>query len=419
MESLKNLNSLLFSTNNENLCRFIETATNNIRFIGVGISQNMAKQLVQKKHLIEYLLVDNNEFIYKSGYGDINAIELLKENGVNLLVTKNIRVNILNVDNKVVIYTPTPLVIEEEPNINTPSGLVMDLYAVKDIFDSINIVSDKNYENSHSVQEAKVIAKKLPIEEIRKVSTVIDKNPLKFDLERCLNIYKNKIQFIEIELKGFNLKQHKVNIPKELLQFTKRNAVLQEQLSATYTLFNDKNSKLLKKTEEITKMVDKLRKENTISLKRYGVIFPLSRKHDIQGEVRKIKAKVDVLKKDVEVELEDAFEKSKKNIIKLLYPLVKSNPPEKLTKFADKGYKFSREEIEEYIKDKLEKSFKSPKDFTEGMELNVDFKDVTYEMIKSEDFIAAIKSTELKYIFKNEPIITEEIVLPVKNNILE
>jgi hypothetical protein len=68
--------------------------------------------------------VDFNEAVFRMGYGSLQAIERLKNNGIEVVNSPGLRAAVLVVDNTGWVFTPTALYLEQEPQSEeTPNAI--------------------------------------------------------------------------------------------------------------------------------------------------------------------------------------------------------------------------------------------------------------------------------------------------------
>lgn len=241
----------------EYLISKINTAKTRVAFIGTGFNSNVADAVVKKRNLVENIIFDNNSDVYRIGYGYAESLKILRDAGIQMQETHNIRINVLVADDEALIYSPTPLIVENPVKESFPNGIIIDYDAVAGLFNVVEIANkqfakEKGLTDSQSDTQ-KLVVTTLTDTSISQTLQIIKENPPKLDLHRKLNVYNARIKFIEIQLSGFNIKQHKVKIPSDLLLVAKDDENVQKQLSATYNLFNtfDKESNLVKRTKKI------------------------------------------------------------------------------------------------------------------------------------------------------------------------
>ena len=346
--------------------------------------------------------------------------------GIPLKETCNIRINVLALDDKALVYSPTPLVIEEGVNNGFPNAIIVDYHAVKSLFklDDVDKKTFKNQEASiieEPTQEGsstKLLVKDLTPQDVEETVKVVAKNPPKIDLNRQLHTYTSKIKFIEIQLTGFNFKQHKVKIPNELLMLSNSSESVKSQLSATYNMFNSigEESVFVRKVTEIQDKVKGLRKDYIVNLPKYGSMCLVSKVSEIEEEANKIRQQIESMKANFNSKVDKEIEKSKKLLIDALVPIVKRNPPKELKNSLVDAKKISVETAKSYVKDQLDNAFVSGDQYLEDMQLEIRYKDLTLDTLEREDFIDIIMNSKWKYNFINEGIVKYEDGLAERKN---
>ena len=420
------MNNGYVSATKDNIISFIRQCRNRIAFVGTGFNTDIAKELVLKKDIVESIVIDNGRDTYNIGYGTVESLDILKNAGIPLKETCNIRINVFALDDKALVYSPTPLVIEEGVNNGFPNAIMVDYHAVKSLFklDDVDKKTFKNQEASiieEPTQEGsstKLLVKDLTPQDVEETVKVVAKNPPKIDLNRQLHTYTSKIKFIEIQLTGFNFKQHKVKIPNELLMLSNSSESVKSQLSATYNMFNSigEESVFVRKISEIQDRVKGLRRDYIVNLPKYGSMCLVSKVSEIVEEANKIRQQIESMKANFNSKVDKEIEKSKKLLIDALVPIVKRNPPKELKNSLVDAKKISVETAKSYVKDQLDKAFVSGDQYLEDMELEIRYKDLTLDTLEREDFIDIIMNSKWKYNFINEGIVKYEDGLAERKN---
>ena len=420
------MNNGYVSATKDNIISLIRQCRNRIAFVGTGFNTDIAKELVLKKDIVESIVIDNGRDTYNIGYGTVESLDILKNAGIPLKETCNIRINVLALDDKALVYSPTPLVIEEGVNNGFPNAIIVDYHAVKSLFklDDVDKKTFKNQEASiieEPTQEGsstKLLVKDLTPQDVEETVKVVAKNPPKIDLNRQLHTYTSKIKFIEIQLTGFNFKQHKVKIPNELLMLSNSSESVKSQLSATYNMFNSigEESVFVRKISEIQDKVKGIRRDYIVNLPKYGSMCLVSKVSEIEEEANKIRQQIESMKANFNSKVDKEIEKSKKLLIDALVPIVKRNPPKELKNSLVDAKKISVETAKSYVKDQLDKAFISSDQYLEDMQLEIRYKDLTLDTLEREDFIDIIMNSKWKYNFINEGIVKYEDGLAQRKN---
>jgi hypothetical protein len=417
------------SASEATLIKWIEGARENITFLGAGLSLKLAQALVRQKHLLAGgIILDNDQQVYQSGYGDVAAVRLLQANKVHLGQGRNLRLNILVCDHKALIYSPTPVVLEDAPTRQAPraSGLVIDAPAVLNLLASLVPLEAKDFKQAPALEEllpdqaggeykpetglnqagARRPVTRLPVcdltePEIGRAEQAVAQHPPRLDLSKVLRVYKGKLQFVEVSLTGCNLERHRVSIPQDLLKLSKR--AKDNRLQASYELFPP-TCKTLQRARRLQEELDALRKFYTIPLKGYGVVLLLKDRQEFDEQFHKLEVQVEEVKASLKLEIEQIVEETVTRICRLLYANVKRYPPDNLALFLRKD-EGDREKLGEYILGKLRQAVGNPQSYVTDMELRCIYKDVTLEMLEKDEFKKAVNETRLRKVFDNEDLV--------------
>lgn len=398
----------------EYLISKINTAKTRVAFIGTGFNSNVADAVVKKRNLVENIIFDNNSDVYRIGYGYAESLKILRDAGIQMQETHNIRINVLVADDEALIYSPTPLIVENPVKESFPNGIIIDYDAVAGLFNVVEIANkqfakEKGLTDSQSDTQ-KLVVTTLTDTSISQTLQIIKENPPKLDLHRKLNVYNARIKFIEIQLSGFNIKQHKVKIPSDLLLVAKDDENVQKQLSATYNLFNtfDKESNLVKRTKNIQDSVKRLREKYTLNLTGYGAMCLVSKIPEIEREIQEIQNEIELTKKDLARKINLEIDNSKKALSKALVPVVQNNPPQALRDNLFDSKKITVKTARSFVDDQLDKAFITGNSYLADMKLEVRYKDLTLNTLENPEVASKIMNSKWRYIFMDDGILTYE-----------
>jgi len=398
----------------EYLISKINTAKTRVAFIGTGFNSNVADAVVKKRNMVENIIFDNNSDVYRIGYGYAESLKILRDAGIQMQETHNIRINVLVADDEALIYSPTPLIVENPVKESFPNGIIIDYDAVAGLFNVVEIANkqfakEKGLTDSQSDTQ-KLVVTTLTDTSISQTLQIIKENPPKLDLHRKLNVYNARIKFIEIQLSGFNIKQHKVKIPSDLLLVAKDDENVQKQLSATYNLFNtfDKESNLVKRTKKIQDSVKRLREKYTLNLTGYGAMCFVSKIPEIEREIQEIQNEIELTKKDLARKINLEIDNSKKALSKALVPVVQNNPPQALRDNLFDSKKITVKVARSFVDNQLDKAFITGNSYLADMKLEVRYKDLTLNTLENPEVASKIMNSKWRYIFMDDGILTYE-----------
>jgi len=153
-------------------------------------------------------------------------------------------------------------------------------------------------------------------------------------------------------------------------------------LKTTFDLI-EKNSTLSSKP--LADKVARLRKDFTPSLgKKFGCAIMKSAKPRFEKRLEALRVELVTHQAMVAAELQAQLDKSRKAIVDHYAPLAKANPP-------DAAVGLFGGDVEAWLDDELRKAFPLAEGLIMKMALELDYKDVTFETLKENDFLTAVR----------------------------
>ncbi len=387
---------LIFTTISDKIiCNSIQRATKVIIYVAPGLSIKIADEIIRftgknKKARTE-IIIDPNPDIFRLGYGEIRAVENLTGKGITIRKSNNLRIGILVVDQQGYIFSPIPLLIEAEPTLGFNNALKITAEQAEKIVEAVYplerpITGQLKIATKEMIPEIGLnLMEKADVKSaIRNLELV---PPQKFDLARVVRVYNSYIQFVELSLKGCNLKRHTISIPPQLMGISSKSEI-QERIRTTYRLINE-NSKISSK--KIEDKIGSIRKVYIQSLgSKYGNVILKNKKEEFVKEMDKARNELVKFKRNAVEKLQVEFDKSKKELVQIFIPSVRDNPPDDL-RGTISTKKPTKEVAEQYLEDILGNALPSAKSFVSEMEIQCYFKDVTYEMLNEKEFLLTLK----------------------------
>jgi len=384
--------SVFLNVNPRYLADMIHSAHSRVLYASPGLNEVIASALINisKKIGIDNVtvLLDVSESVLRYGYGNIDGIMLLKENGIYIKESAGLRIGALICDDEGFIFTPTPLLIEAgKTDLTQPNAIKAAPKQVEDIIYAV--IPPKVLQNKNEQKSVPEIGKKrITVEQIEKVKNSINENPpQKFDVARRVQVFSTSIEFVEMKLKGCEIQRHTVSIPTDLL-VGKADIETKKQLRAGFNII-EKGSSL--SGDAIRSKVNELKKAFTKPIPKYGSILLKSKKKKFNNAIEGLKQDIIKFQNKVEKDLDGEIKKARDRLTKMLMPAVTENPPDDLS-CQIQGDKPTEEQVEKYLKIRLDDVFPSANDITREMSLDCIIKAVTYETISNEDFQNHIKN---------------------------
>lgn len=385
----------------ESLISMINSATTRLVVVAPGLSAKVAAALAARvtgDHSPRELSItlDVDPEVCRLGYGDVGALDLLasalNSRGCALQTQKGVRVGLIVADSDVLVYSPTPELIEagsiseEKPNAIrisnvSPEGLAFACGA-------------KDSSVLGLVQE--VGLQPADADLVEKTRVDLEENPpRKFNLARLERVFNYKLEFVEFSLEGFRLATKTVPLPADLLGLVE--ADLQERLRNTFRVFEaavpfefeildpDEPERKLKVTEKwLGSEAKKIRDDFFISLgsSSYGNLILKRRKNDFVKKVDRLRTLVDVYAENVKAAISAKVKSTRDQLIKTLFSRVKAAPPLGWLAQSVDG-RLEDEDIRERLTAEVDKAFGKVQE-TFAPVVTCLFKGVQYETITAD-----------------------------------
>tara|TARA_R110002110_G_scaffold414193_2_gene643633 strand:+ start:176 stop:1438 length:1263 start_codon:yes stop_codon:yes gene_type:complete len=366
-----------------------------ICYAGPGIQPQVAEALVAAAARIgpDLIIVclDFDERVLRMGFGDLEAVKALKAAGIDVTTTPGLRMGLAVADGEGFSFTPTALFLEAEDLAELGmNGMRLSKDQVKEALARLSpgakaaaIVLATTVEEKQRLSEIKIEISSKPINEaaVNLIEQNIAAAPLaNFDLARQVRVYNARLQYVEVELNNAAIERRRIAIPPSIQELG-GGEELEGRLKTTFDLI-EKNSSLSSKP--LADKVAKLRKSFTPSLgKKFGRAIMKSAKPHFEKRLDALRTELVIHQAKVAAELQEQLDKSRKAIVDHYAPLAKAQPP-------DAAVGLFGGDVEAWLDEELAQVFPLAEDLIEKMALELDYKDVTFETLKENDFLSAV-----------------------------
>lgn len=395
-------NDVLFCTlTSGDIARFIESARASVCYAAPGVQDDVAHALlsVMARTGPEMLTVclDFDERVMRMGYGSLSAVARLREAGVAVRSAPGLRMALVVVDDAGYLFTPTPLYLEAEPASSAaPNAMRMSREQVAEALARLSPAAKAIAKAQAATPEEKRRIDSLPVDvgseevtdaAVEAVASSLEKAPpVNFDLARQVRVFEPYLQYVELSLTGAAIQRHRLAIPASI-QRLGGGKEIEGRLRTTFELI-EKGGKLSSKPLEDA--LNEIRKNFTPSLgKDHGRVVLKAAKPHLIRRLNEFCERLEWHQAEVEEELQQHLNTSRQQIIDYYVPRVIQNPPDAL-----KGGligPITKDDALRWLDDELDRVFPSAESLIREMKLEVNFKDVTYETLKREDFLASVK----------------------------
>ena len=332
----------------------------------------------------------------RMGFGDLAAVKTLRDAGIVVNSTPGLRTGLVIVDHQGYIFTPTALYLEAEDRpAEAPNAMRLSKDQVTEALarlspaaKAIAIAFAKTDEERERIREqaVEVPSAKVADEEFAAVERRLEEAPpVRFDIARQVRVFNAYLQYVELKLTGAAIQRHRLAIPPSI-QKLGGSKDLEGRLRTTFDLI-EKGGKLSSKALEDA--LNEIRKNFTPSLgKDHGRVVLKAAKPHLEERLAKFRDELKAHQEKVEKELQGQLDESRKQIVDYFVPRVVASPPDAM---RGQFLKFEEAEARAWLDGELDRVFPKAEALIQKMQLDVRYKDVTFETLNREDFLDAIK----------------------------
>jgi len=395
--------ALFCSLSSQSIAGLIRSARQAVCYAAPGIQSDIAQAMVETGGRLgpEMLTVclDFDERVMRMGYGEIGAVQLLRNADVNVRSAPGLRTALVIVDDTGFIFTPTALYLEAEPTGGAaPNAIRMSgeqvaeaLARLSPAAKAIAVAQAKTPEEKRRIEALPVDVGSAQIddEQFAEVGIGLEEvPPVRFDLARQVRVFEPYLQYVELSLTGAAIQRHRLAIPP-IIQKLGSSKDLENRLRTTFELI-EKGSKLSSKPLEDA--LNDIRKNFTPSLgKDHGRVVLKAAKPHLVERLAAFRAKLAKHQADVAAELQKHLDESRKQIVDYYLPRVLETPPDALLGQLLSG-KPSEELARRWVDVELNRVFPNAESVIQEMKLDERFKDVTFETLNRDDFLESVKA---------------------------
>jgi hypothetical protein len=382
------------------LANEIRGARYSVCYAAPGIHTEPAAAIVEVAHQIGPKLItvclDFDERALRMGFGDLAAVKSLCEAGIVVSSTPGLRTGLVLIDHQGYIFTPTALYLEADHRAtNAPNAMRLSKDQVTEALARLSPAAKviamalaKNEDERDHLGQVAVEVPSQPVtkDKLARVETALEEvPPVQFDVERQVRVFNAYLQYVELKLSGAAIQRHRLAIPASI-QRLGGSTDLEGRLRTTFDLI-EKDGKLSSK--ELEEKLNEIRKNFSPSLgKDHGRVVLKAAKRDLEKRLEEFRNELKAHQEKVARELQGKLDDSRKQIVDYYVPRVVESPPDAM---RGRFLKFSKDEASVWLDDELDPAFPKADALIQKMQLDVRYKDVTFETLNQKDFLEAVK----------------------------
>lgn len=384
------------------IAKLISSARTRVCYVAPGVQNGVAKAMcsavASNPKLRMSVSVDFSEAVLRMGYGSLEAVELLRNGGIEVVNSPGLRAAVIIVDDKGWIFTPTALYLEAEPQSEeTPNAVRLTREQIEAVALRISpkeretaIAEAVSVEDREKAENVVLEIGSQPVSqaEFDLAKTSIKQAPLvKFSLIRQVRVFEPYLQYVDLNLRGAAVQRQRIRIPSALLRLSSSED-LEGRLRMTFDLI-ERDSQISSKTLETN--LSELRKNLTRSLgPKFGRVTLKAARALLDQRVEEFRGVLKAHRAAIENTIQEKLTSSRKLVIEYYLPAAKANPPDELIG-RSVSPNLTETTLRDWIAEKLDAVFPSAEKVVSKMTLDVSFKDVTYETLNDPEFVDRLK----------------------------
>ncbi|BBL57582.1 hypothetical protein [Methylomonas koyamae] len=386
----------------DEIARLVVEAQQAVCFAAPGIRLPVAKAMLKCADRLgpEMITVslDFDERVIRMGYGDFQAVELLRDAGISVNNSPGLRTSLVIVDNRGFIFTPTALYLEAEAkSANASNAIRMSddqvaeaLARLSPVAKVIAMAQAKTPEEKKRIENLPLDVGSSPVTE-EQVATIgrnlVDVPATNFDLARQVRVFEPYLQYVELKLTGAAIQRFRLTIPAKIQQLGGASE-LEGRLKTTIELI-EKDSQLSSKPLEAK--LNEIRSDLTPRLgKDHGRVVLKSKKTLLANRLAVFRAELEQHQAMVKDELQAYLDKTRQQIVEYYVPIVLKSPPDALMGqiWGDPA----EDDARLWLNDQLDRVFPVAETLVQDMRLEERYMDFTYETLSQDNFLDLVKS---------------------------
>lgn len=283
------------------------------------------------------IVLDNDPEVYRLGYGDQAALKTLEalsptNAAVNLRLQEGIRIGLVVSDDRVMVFSPTPRMVEAgSTTIENPNAVILSGAAASDRFSAASSES--------SGGQPEIGEKPLDAGAIKSMERDLQDNPPQpFDIARAMRVFRSAMQYVEFKVEKYQMTRRQVALPSEFTVI--KDKELKKQVSSRIQLIDEDFGpfEIVVKTLGGDKKKDvnerwirderkRLEDTYTFVIPRHGRVLLRSRRESFDKEVCLLSINLQRYYEKIKDELETRRSKLVQRVVEEYVPIWKESPP--------------------------------------------------------------------------------------------
>lgn len=296
------------------------------------------------------------------------------------------------------IFTPTALYLEsEQRETDAPNALRLSVDQVAEIrarlspaAKAIALVLAKTSQERARISEqvVEIISTEVTEVQFAEVSQkLIDVPPVPFDVARQVRVFEPYLQYVELRLSGVAIQRRRIRIPRNIQNLGDEEGV-QSRFETTFDLIERESALSSKPIED---ELNEIGNNLTPSLgKEHGRVLLKAKKSLLEKRLNELRTKLETFQVGIKQNLQTHLDVSREEVVNYYLPRVIENPPDAFSGqlLTDKP---TEADAIKWLNRQFDPVFPTAEQLINTMNLDISYKDVTFETLNSDDFLPLIQ----------------------------
>ena len=331
----------------DRLIALIQGAKHRLAITAPGLTTPVAKALAARLRelptLSLILILDADAEVYRMGFGDVEALEIIREASRNeifdLREQPGVRIGVVISDDRTMVYAPVSRNVEAGSTTEEkPNAIMLDGRATEKLAAATGAAE----------RETEIGVSGMEPERVKQMAADLKANPpLPFDLTRRLRVFTAAAEFVELKVSNYKLSKRRVSLPKEFVRVD--DAALKERISGqirapfdginaqtvTVVIEGEDDDELQVNEAFIERERREIEEQFTYVLPKKGRVILKRDRADFDRQIDRFKQILKKYRDALETSVDNAREDFKEQMLKEFRERWMSNPPSFLIRRSD------------------------------------------------------------------------------------
>lgn len=392
--------SRTFTTaSDETLMALIKGATTRLAVIAPGLTTPVAKVLAARMDDLPALsltvVLDADAEVYRMGYGDPEALEIIREASKNqmfdLREQPGVRIGVVIADDRTMVFAPVSRNVEAgSVTEDKPNAIMLDGGMTEKLAEAAGAAEGETEVGIFGME---------PVRVDQMMGDLKENPPKPFNLTRQLRVFTSAAEFVELKVSNYQLSKRRVTLPDEFVGVG--DATLKERISGQIRAPLDgigpqaieidvdgEQEKLLVDEAYIERERKEIEDTFTYVLPKKGRLILKRDRADFDKQIARLRQIVTKYRDALRASIDTAREEFQSQILKEFAERWKVNPPSFLKRRSGSD---DPERIKAEILIRSDALFSAIVNFAEP-EILVNYKGIVIEDIEDKDFRSMLRA---------------------------